>query len=195
MRFDLHIHTNFSDGVASPEKIVKHAKKILDAIAITDHDTTAGLKRAKMIAKKLDFILIPGAEITTQCGDILALGIEEIPKTEDILELIDKIHEQNGLAIVAHPFAGYWPVSFVDLIEILKEKFDAIEVFNASSPLEANIEAMRLMKKTNMIGIAASDAHFLEMIGAAWIETDKIKTGEDILKAIKDNKIKIGWRV
>ncbi len=45
---DLHVHSDCSDGTLSPEELVIHAhEQRLYAIALTDHDTIAGIERAK----------------------------------------------------------------------------------------------------------------------------------------------------
>ncbi len=64
---DLHIHTTASDGVFSPSYIVDCAvKKGLKAIAITDHDTTLGIKKAIERSNKYEnFIVIPGIELSS----------------------------------------------------------------------------------------------------------------------------------
>ena len=67
MAVDLHIHTTASDGSLSPEEIVKKAEKLrYKAIAITDHDTVDGLKKALKEAKKRRVEVIPGIEINTE---------------------------------------------------------------------------------------------------------------------------------
>jgi 3',5'-nucleoside bisphosphate phosphatase len=65
-RADLHVHSTFSDGSYSPEDIVHravHAK--LRAVALTDHDTTAGIAATQMAAKGL-IEIVPGVEITSE---------------------------------------------------------------------------------------------------------------------------------
>jgi predicted metal-dependent phosphoesterase TrpH len=188
-KFDLHVHTNFSDSIATPEEILKHAKAIgLDGVAITDHDTMDGYKKVKGIAKKIGIILVSGVEITTPLGDILAYGVEEMPSGTPT-EIIDRIHELGGIAAIAHPYGGYWAVSFAEVINMIKHKIDAIEIFNALTPLEANIKAMELAKNHNLPGIGGSDAHVLEMVGAAFTVTNT----EDAVAAIKSGKVKVGW--
>ncbi|MCX6819540.1 MAG: PHP domain-containing protein [Candidatus Aenigmarchaeota archaeon] len=167
-KYDLHIHSSYSDGINTPAEIIRWAKEIgLQGIAITDHDTAEGVPKAKKIAESLDIDLIPGIEITTPFGDILALGIEEpisgrAKNASDIIEIADKIHERGGLAIIAHPFAGFWKISFPEIIKEIKKAFDAIEVFNALSNINfsmgVNVMAMQLAKKAGLPGIAGSDA-------------------------------------
>lgn len=60
---DLHVHSNASDGTMSPEEVVAYAaSKQLKAIALTDHDTVAGLPGARKAAAKFPLELIPGIE-------------------------------------------------------------------------------------------------------------------------------------
>lgn len=68
---DLHIHTRASDGHMSPENVVKQAiKHKLEVIAITDHDTLKGYRKAKKAADETDKItLLPGIEITANFND------------------------------------------------------------------------------------------------------------------------------
>ena len=192
MKFDLHTHTFYSDGIAAPEEIVEQAKRMnLDGIAITDHDNMKGLKRAKKTADALGLILIPATEITLPMGDILAYGIEEMPKypkNASPIEIMEKIHEMGGVTALAHPFGGYWPISFAEVIGTVKSGFDAIEIFNACVSLEANIAAMEMAKKIRLPGIAGSDAHTADLVGTAFTACKK-----DILSEIKKGKIEVGW--
>lgn len=62
---DLHIHSTFSDGTFTPLQLVKYAEeKGLKAFALTDHDTTEGVKEAKSIETNVE--VISGVEISTR---------------------------------------------------------------------------------------------------------------------------------
>ena len=76
MRLDLHMHTTASDGAWSPAKVVRAAAGRLDVIAITDHDTTAGIAAARTAAAGLPLQVIPGTELssTHKGRDIHVLG-------------------------------------------------------------------------------------------------------------------------
>ncbi|MFD0587930.1 PHP domain-containing protein [Paenibacillus sp. GCM10027627] len=63
---DLHTHTTASDGNHSPAEVVQMAKKAgLAAIAITDHDTTAGLSEALQEGRQIGISVVPGVELST----------------------------------------------------------------------------------------------------------------------------------
>lgn len=67
---DLHCHTNASDGEKTPEELVAKAlERGLNAIAITDHDTTAGIERAIAAAEGTGLEIIPGVEFSTYHRD------------------------------------------------------------------------------------------------------------------------------
>lgn len=67
MRADLHTHTFLSDGILSPEDVVRYAKRIgLDYIAITDHDTLAGVVPACTYGRKIGISVIAGVEISSR---------------------------------------------------------------------------------------------------------------------------------
>lgn len=64
---DLHVHTTCSDASRTVEQVMEYADRIgLSYIAITDHDTMAGVEKAKKIGRKLGIQVIPGVEISTR---------------------------------------------------------------------------------------------------------------------------------
>jgi len=69
-RIDLHIHTHASDGHFSPTQVVQLALTgRLDVIAITDHDTVAGVDEALAAAASLPIQVVPAIEMSTRQGD------------------------------------------------------------------------------------------------------------------------------
>jgi hypothetical protein len=69
-RADLHLHTTASDGTYTPSQVVDLARRSgLGAIALTDHDTLAGLDEARAAAQGLGVEIIPGVEITCEHHD------------------------------------------------------------------------------------------------------------------------------
>ncbi len=195
MLVELHTHTNYSkgtkvpvEGLHTPEEMVRHAKKIgLGAIAITDHDNIKGALEAKKYAKKYGIVVIPGEEVTTYSGHMLAIGIDEhVQPGMSVEESIDKVHGLGGIAIGDHPFDIK-----NDGIRELARLTDAVEVFNA-----INMERLtnRRAKKFALLHkkpqVAGSDAHCIEMLGHGINEIDA-DTEDEILSAIKKGNVEI----
>ena len=98
---DLQCHTTASDGKLEPEELVElAAKKGLDAIAITDHDSVDGIKRAVAAGKRHDVEIVKGVEIT--CDDrgfvdthILGLFIDENNQALNVLLRKAKKYREN----------------------------------------------------------------------------------------------------
>src|SRR6187551_231801 len=62
---DFHTHSHFSDGVLAPSALVERARmRRVSTLALTDHDTTAGLDEARTacVAASMDFV--PGVELS-----------------------------------------------------------------------------------------------------------------------------------
>jgi predicted metal-dependent phosphoesterase TrpH len=102
---DLHVHSRYSDGYATVERILEYTERQtdLDVIAITDHDCIDGALRAAELAAKrcYRFQVMTGAEISTRDGHLLALNIRAlVPAALSMAETIQAVHEQGGLAIV-----------------------------------------------------------------------------------------------
>jgi len=189
MLADLHCHSFYSkgikiiyEGINSPSEMAEHAKRIgLGAFALTDHNTINGHREARIAAKKQGILFIPGEEITTANGHLVALGInEEIPEKKTLEETIDIIHSQGAVAISAHPFdfrrCG---------LGKLAKRCDAVEVFNALS-LEriGNWKARRFCEKNKLNIVAGSDAHSIEMMGHG-LTSFNSESLDGILKDIK----------
>ena len=68
-RLDLHLHTTFSDGSRTPTDVLALAGKAqVSALAITDHDTVAGLPEAIAAGRSLGIEVIPGIELSSRWG-------------------------------------------------------------------------------------------------------------------------------
>lgn len=105
-RVDLHIHTTASDGTMCPRDVVSMAAMLgLKAIAITDHDTMAGIAEAGEAGELLGVSIIPGIELSTdfQNTDVHVLGYFLSPDAPQLKEYIqwvtDQRRERNGKII------------------------------------------------------------------------------------------------
>lgn len=199
MKIDFHVHTSYSyDSIFGPKEMVKAAlKKGLDCIAITDHNKIKGALEALEFAKDKPILIIPGIEIKSKDGDILALGIKEnIPKGLPAKETIKKIKKLGGKVFIPHPFA--FNCSFKKDLEGLIREIDGIETLNASIFGSGNKKAADFAEKYRLPKIAGSDAHSPWFLGKVYLEIEgknlslneifeKIKRGEGEIKGREAN--------
>lgn len=195
-RADLHMHTLASDGVAGVEEMLARAEELkLDVIAITDHERVDGAHAARAIARArgLGVEVIVGEEISTRGGHVVALFIEErIRPWQSLRSSIAQVHEQGGLAIIAHPLVPY-PLcasgrSIRRLLADPDERVhpDAIEAFNpttAASRWGKRVPAF--VQEVGLPAVAASDAHRPQDIGAA-LTIFPGRTAQDLRRAISE---------
>lgn len=121
---DLHCHSTASDGSCTPTELVHMAKKIgLSALALTDHDTTAGLDEFLQVARQENFTAIPGVELACRDEQLKTyhlLGLYINPEHPELQSLLQRIlcwrNERNESIIVRLNQLG---------IKISREEIDA----------------------------------------------------------------------
>jgi hypothetical protein len=173
IKADLHVHTTYSsDSLITPKDLVYYSKKQgLDAVAVTDHDKLEG---ALKIAKETDFLVIPGMEVSSSEGHIVALNVSElIPRGLSAAESVERIHKAGGVAIACHPH-----VLFKGCLKgNVCEAFDAIEIINARAfPFKRSVKkATQTAERLHLSQVAGTDAHYGPQIGYSYtlIETSK----------------------
>ncbi len=143
---DLHIHTKFSDGVLTPEQVVREAQRLgLFCIAITDHDTVAAIEPAVKEAANLNIELIPGVELTaaTDSCEIHILGYFidwQAAWFEEKLEQICNLRKQRALAIM-------------DKLRAFDIDLDAEELIRQASPGSVGrLHIARMLQKNGFVG-------------------------------------------
>lgn len=190
IRIDLHIHSCYSeDAKGTPREIIKRLKKLgLDGACITDHNTVKGSLEA--LKEKIDdFIIIPGVEISTLEGHILAIGVkEDIPRDRHVDETVDLILDAGGVPVVPHLFRKMSGIKRKNL-ELIVDKIDAIEVFNSCSLPKTNIKVAKVAKELDLGGTGGSDAHDPEFVGYGYTVIDSSDCSIDsILSEIEKRK-------
>jgi len=192
LKIDLHVHTCYSvDAMSSLKETVLYAKKNgLNGIAITDHDSLKGVRKALKLADRMRFTVIPGVEVTTLQGHVLALNITtSIPQNLGLAETVEKIHEVGGIAIAAHPI--------VFIKSQIKERIasvsnlDGVEVINSSAfPFSLSTHLSReLAERLNLPQTAGSDAHHASEIGTAYTLVEADSGVDEIVEAIKKGAV------
>lgn len=175
---DLHVHTAYSnDGTATVTAILEHVvqQTDLDVIAITDHDEIDGALKAMELAPRYGIEVIPGCEISTAEGHLLALYItERVPTQRSLIETVEAVAALGGLCIAAHPGGRWgWCLQEHQIRRALCQPTVAdtlvgLEGYNASLPdLRLNQQAMAMQQRLGLAAVSNSDAHLLWMIGLA----------------------------
>lgn len=112
---DLHTHSHYSDGTLAPAEILAEAAKLgLSAVALTDHNTVAGLPEFLAAARGCPVEAIPGVEISTAYGETelhivgLFLKPETFGTVADFLESFNRKKEDSNRCLIdALNRAGY----------------------------------------------------------------------------------------
>ncbi|WP_422757178.1 PHP domain-containing protein [Paenarthrobacter sp. C1] len=94
MRIDLHAHSNVSDGTETPAGVIVSAVAAgLDAVALTDHDSTDGWESASAAAREHGVAFVPGMEISCRTEEGISVHLLSYlhdPAHEGLLEEITK---------------------------------------------------------------------------------------------------------
>lgn len=191
IRADLHIHTKYSlDSSINPKSLVDqlNAHPTIKVIAVTDHNTVEGYRKVRELASPYpDVLVIPGVEIGTPLGDLIVLGLEEMPpRTWDVKELVSFAKEKGFAVIVPHPYREYGLGSSAKYYAV-----DAIEVLNGSAPSHLNKLAENLAKELGLPGVAGSDAHNIDELWTVYNEVQASLDIDEILKAVKKGLVKV----
>ena len=175
LKIDLHVHTTGSrDSFIEPEQLPIILKnRGLDGVAITNHDAPAGFSSSEAI-------IIPGIEVTTREGHILALGVSgTVERRRPADETIRLIQSMGGVAVVPHPFD---PVSPCINLFRLNSRPDAVEVINS--------DALFFGLSTKYAMVAGSDSHIPETVGDAYTLIDSPSDNiKEILNAIRAGSV------
>lgn len=193
MRFDLHIHSNYStDSNLAVDDILKQAvRKGLDGIAICDHNMVEGslvaIRRAKEL--NLPLLVIPGIEISTSEGHLIVLGIREnIQPGLPVLETINIARQKSGVVIAPHPFKR-------NSIGFAANDADAIETFNSRCLFGENEKAKQMAHELEKPEVGGSDSHLLSTIGLGFTEIDARPDENLVLESIRKGKTRSGGKI
>lgn len=172
--FDGHIHTGRShDGADSYEAVfAEAAARGLDAIAITDHNEF-DYPRAKAVLDQMKaaravpahFVLVPGEEVSSADGHILAYFIRRrIEPGMSAAETIRAIHAQGGLAVAAHPSSS----GGVGLQTVMRLPFDGIEIASGANVLPVAMASdwnYAIKARPSAFVLVNSDTHGAKGVG------------------------------
>lgn len=191
---DLHIHSTYSrDATTTVRAILKQASDVhLDVIAVTDHDEFRGSLEACKLAYQYGVEVIPGAEVTTKEGHLVALFIDELPPAgQSLIDTLIFIGKMGGIAIAPHPFNGLpHSLSMESVVGALtnpraKAILKGMETHNMGTQA-FDSTAQKLSIYLPLAQIASSDAHVYWAVGAGRTEFPG-KTAYELRTAIENN--------
>jgi predicted metal-dependent phosphoesterase TrpH len=174
-RADIHLHTLASDGLMTARDLVDYVERStdLDVIAITDHDETAAALEARDYAAQhgLRVQVVPGVEVTTREGHLLALFVEDRPPAlRPLAATAEWVLQRGGLCLAPHPFTRWThSLSHRSMLHAVANNWLAgLEVLNASIAGRASRpHAVRFADEHALAGVGGSDAHMRGVVGLA----------------------------
>ncbi|MGI0130646.1 MAG: CehA/McbA family metallohydrolase [Thermoplasmata archaeon] len=186
-RFDLHVHSGFSPDSRLPlESVVARLPYVgLKGFALTDHNSVRGhAALAELRGKNPAYLLIPGVEVSTSEGHLLAYGVRESPPLHrSVAETIEWVRERGGEAVLAHPFRRSHGVG-----RAVAESTSAagIETRNGHNSEIANLRAEDVAARRNLSAVGGSDAHSIADLGRSYTEFDApIASLDDLLEGLR----------
>lgn len=188
LTIELHTHTCYSkDCLTSLDQFIAECRrKMLDRVAVTDHNTTAGAVKLKAMAPDL---IIVGEEIkTSDAGEIIAYFLsEEVPMNRPVRETIAAVRAQGGVVGVSHPADRLRKEAMgLDRLEPIADQIDVLEVFNARCIYASDNAAARdFAARHGLPGFAGSDAHTLTELGRATVTLPDFDSPETFLKSLR----------
>lgn len=184
-RIDLHTHSTASDGTFTPVELMRAAKAAgLSAIALTDHDTFAGLPEARAEAARQGIELIPGCELSLDFGGLpthmLALFIDERPG--HLSHTLDRVRNSRRLRN-----------------ERMLEKLSKVGVRLSQAEVETHAAgtvgrphmAQAMLKAGVVRSIEEAFDRFLGRHGLAYVPKDKLGPAEAIRAVHEDGGLAV----
>ncbi|KPN22078.1 MULTISPECIES: PHP domain-containing protein [Arthrobacter] len=123
MRIDLHTHSNVSDGTEAPGAVMASAAAAgLDAVALTDHDSTAGWGEAAEAARTLGLIFVPGMEVSCRTEDGISVHVLSYLHDPSHPGLLAEIAKSRSARVsraerMVERLAEDYPISWADVQE------------------------------------------------------------------------------
>jgi predicted metal-dependent phosphoesterase TrpH len=145
LRYDLHCHSTYSDGLLKPADVARRAGvRGVDVLALTDHDETSGLAEARTAAREAGVRLIDGAELSVSWRDItlhvVALGIDP-----------DCVALREGLEIIRRGRARR--------AQRMGEELAAVGIANAYAGAMKFVTSARLVSRTHFARFLVEAGH------------------------------------
>ncbi len=193
MKVDLHVHTKERSRCATAsedEQIRAAAAAGLDAIVITDHARLVPPERLRALNERCAPLwVVGGIEITTECEDVLVLGVPEARLEEPgwtYAALHAFVRARRGFMAIAHPFRYHDHVG-----EALSQGLpDAIEVYSSNTPLAAEEAIRALAAQHGLTLLSDSDAHKPESLGRHYnLLPRRVQSEAELIAALRSPQV------
>jgi len=204
---DLHAHTAPRSNCSRTtlEELVDTARsRGLDALCITEHDVRWPADELADASRLLDFPLIPGVELTTDVGHVLAFGPLQKPlwMGYSLAELVEECEHSDTALVLPHPLrrfagerailGGRTPPTAAEIVALPQwEMVHAIEAASTqTTALEHTLTAAALTESPRP-AVGASDAHGPGLAGAYATEIDRVvRTAEELAIEIRAGHVR-----
>jgi len=215
MLIDLHTHTRplSHDSLLSPDELIDAAKAAgLDAVCLTEHDFTWEPEKVRDLARRHAFTVIPGIEVNTEDGHIIAFGLDRyvygIHRIADLARLVD---EAGGALIAAHPYRRQLPWQLrregdPDRASAWSEALEraaanpayryvcALETLNGRSSQRENDFSQELCRRLGLPAVAGSDAHQRDDLGRCATEFQRpVADLSDLVRELHAGRFRPRW--
>lgn len=209
--YELHTHTNHSDGKQTFEELASNAKKIgLEGIAITDHNTISTFDSLVEVSKKNDLDIIKALEWTTFNGHILLLGIDKYIEWRDVTlnnfnDTLERIRADVKLIGIAHPFSIGGAISTGSYFEFEVNDWNNIDYIEVWSGMLPSVKQMNKMAFNMWTDLLNKGHKIAAVSGRDWHQSsdnDKyiacsyigLKESENnVLESIKQGRVTVGF--
>jgi predicted metal-dependent phosphoesterase TrpH len=191
---DLHTHSELSSdgGLTAKEYINLLNKKVLDVVAVTDHNQ---LRFALELHDQVGDQVIPGEEISSSDGHIIGLFLTDLIRPGlTAVETVKKIKQQGGVVYIPHPFETHRSGISLQVLEHISAEVDILEVFNARSlPFQSHLSVLKAFADQHQITPAAgSDAHGLHGVGTTYTISHTFpNSSQTLLDGLQEHSMKL----
>jgi predicted metal-dependent phosphoesterase TrpH len=201
MLVDLHTHTSpiSWDSSVTPDELIERAKAAgIEGVCLTEHDYFWAPEEVRALARRHDFLVLPGIEINTEEGHILVYGIDRyVYGMHRSQELADHVARAGGVMIAAHPYRRHmlWYQHGQSAHEDALARAarnpafhlcTALEKVNGRAAQRYNEFAARLCDVLGLPGTAGSDCHSPSDIGRCATDFERdIRDLSDLIAELK----------
>lgn len=172
---DLHLHTNFSDGTFSPERVVMEASRLgFAAIAITDHDILDGIEPALSAGEQYGVEVIPGVELSAESGgeEIHILGFYMDWRDRQFQQKLREFRESRRIRAMRM-------VDKLNQLGVDIEYYDVLKRADSSAIGRPHVAAA-LVERGQVATVSQAFYRFLGDDGPAYMPKQKLSPAEAI---------------